>query len=81
MDKMQKFSVTAEGESRMDIVSRISILYMQRHISVESLSFAPATGGKSLFRVCAFSDEGTMRRLVGQMRHIEGLHAIECKPV
>ena len=29
---IQKYTVTAEGEGRLDIVSRISMLFMQRHI-------------------------------------------------
>lgn len=77
MDRqLKKFSMTAEGEPRMDIVSRISILYMQRHIPVESLSYSPLDGQKSFIKVCAFSDEGTIRKLMGQIGHIEGLHAV-----
>ena len=41
---IQKFTVTAEGEGRLDIVSRISMLFLQRHIDVESLTYMPAEG-------------------------------------
>ena len=76
---MQKFEVTAQGEGRMDIVSRISMLYLQRHIEVESLSFSPIEGKQSCYKVLAVADEITIKRLMGQLSHIEGLDKIECK--
>ena len=74
---MNKFIVTAVGEGRMDIVSRISMLYLQRHIKVESLVFKPAEDGQSSYEVVAYADEQTIRRLMGQMFHVEGLQYID----
>lgn len=73
---IQKYIVTAEGESRLDIVSRISMLFLQRHIDVESLSFMPHEGVVSRYQVCAFANEETIRKVVAQMEHIEGLDKI-----
>lgn len=73
---IQKFTITAVGESRLDIVSRISMLFLQRHIDVESLTFMPMEGLESRYQVCALSKEETIRKVVGQMEHIEGLKKI-----
>lgn len=76
---IRKFEVTAQGEGRLDIVSRISMLYLQRHIEVESLSFSPVEGRQSCYKVMAAADEITIKRLMGQLSHVEGLDEIECK--
>ena len=73
---IQKFTVTAEGEGRLDIVSRISMLFMQRHIDVESLTFMPLEGMVSRYQICALAHEDTIRKVVAQMEHIEGLDTI-----
>ena len=73
---IQKFIIIAEGEGRLDIVSRISMLFMQRHIDVESLTFIPLEGLKSRYQVCALAKEEVIRKVVGQMVHIEGLEEI-----
>ncbi|MBE6215480.1 MAG: hypothetical protein E7123_04545 [Bacteroidales bacterium] len=73
---IQKFTVTAYGEGRLDIVSRISMLFLQRHIDVENLSFAPHEGLTSKYQVCALAKEETIRKVVAQMEHIEGLNKI-----
>ena len=73
---IQKYTVTAEGEGRLDIVSRISMLFMQRHIFVESLTFLPLEGMASRYQVCALAKEDTISKVVAQMEHIEGLKTI-----
>lgn len=73
---IHKYIVTAEGESRLDIVSRISMLFMRRHIDVESLTYLPMAGCTSCYRVCALAREETIRQVIGQMEHIEGLSAV-----
>ena len=73
---IQKFIVTAEGEGRLDIVSRISMLFLQRHIDVESMTFKPHEGMLSRYQVCALAHEDTIRKVVAQMEHIEGLTQI-----
>ena len=76
---IQKYTVTAQGEGRLDIVSRISMLFLQRHIEVESLTFQPMEGAKSQYQVCAVAREDTIKKVVAQMHHIEGLDAIAYK--
>ena len=73
---IQKFTVTAEGESRLDIVSRVAMLFLQRHIDVESLTFMPLEGLQSRYQVTALAKEDTIRKVVAQMAHIEGLDRI-----
>ena len=76
---IQKYTVTAQGEGRLDIVSRISMLFLQRHIEVESLTFRPIEGAKSQYQVCAVAREDTIKKVVAQMYHIEGLDTIAYK--
>ena len=73
---IQKYIVTAEGEGHLDIVSRISMLFLQRHIDVESLTYNPVEGMVSRYQVCALAKEDTIRKIVAQMEHIEGLSQI-----
>ena len=73
---IQKFTVTALGEGRLDIVSRISMLFLQRHIDVVSLSYMPMESLVSCYQVCALAKEETIRKIVAQMEHIEGLTQI-----
>ena len=68
--------MTAEGEGRLDIVSRISMLFLQRHIDVESMSYMPVEGMVSRYQVCALAREETIKKVVAQMKHIEGLTEI-----
>ena len=76
---IQKYTVTAQGEGRLDIVSRISMLFLQRHIPVESLTFHPLDGAQSQYQVCAVAREDTIKKVVAQMQHIEGLDTIAYK--
>ena len=73
---IQKYTVTAQGERRLDIVGRISMLFLQRHIDVESLNYMPLEGLKSRYQVCALAKEDVIRKVVAQMEHIEGLEKI-----
>ena len=73
---IQKYTITAEGEGRLDIVSRISMLFLQRHIDVESLTYTPVEGMVSRYQVCALAKEDTIIKVVSQMKHIEGLTEI-----
>ena len=76
---IQKYTVTAEGEGRVDILSRISMLFMQRHIDVESLTYKPQGSAISKYEVCALATEETVSKVVSQMKHIEGLNNINYK--
>ena len=73
---IQKYTIIAEGEGRLDIMSRISMLVLQRHIDVESFTFLPIDGQMSRYEVCAISKEDVIRKVVAQMQHIEGLAEI-----
>ena len=73
---IRKYTIMAEGEGRLDIVSRISMLFLQRHIDVESLKYTPLEGLKSSYQVTALAKEDVIRKVVAQMEHIEGLEQI-----
>ena len=73
---IQKYTVTAQGERRLDIVGRISMLFLQRHIDVESFTYMPHEGMTSRYQVCALAKEETIKKVVAQMKHIEGLDNI-----
>ena len=68
--EQQRFTVTAEGLGRLEVLNRISVLYIQRHIPVEQMHFQPIDAKASRFVVCAFTTEDTIRRVVGQMNNI-----------
>jgi hypothetical protein len=53
------------------------MLFMQRHIDVESLSYEPLEGVRSSYKVCALAKEEVIRKVVAQMEHIEGLEMIK----
>ena len=52
------------------------MLFLQRHIDVESLNYMPLEGLKSRYQVCALAKEDVIRKVVAQMEHIEGLEKI-----
>ncbi len=73
---IQKFTVTAIGEGHLDIVARISMLFLQRHMDVESLTYMPMEGIYSRYQVCVLAKEELIKNVVAQMEHIEGLNEI-----
>ena len=81
MANEKKFNVMAEGRGRLDILNRISVLYSQRHILVESLSFSPIGNGESRYSLCAVTDENTIRQVVSQMGRIIDLHRVDYREV
>ena len=52
------------------------MLFLQRHIDVESLTYMPVEGMVSRYQVCALAKEDTIIKVVAQMKHIEGLTEI-----
>ena len=81
MANEKKFNVMAEGLGRIDILNRISMLYSQRHIFVESLSFSPLGNGESRYSLCAVTDENTIRQVVNQMNRIIDLRKVAYREV
>lgn len=72
----RKFTVTAEGTGRLEVLNRISVLYIQRHIPVERMSLVPAKDGNSRYEICALTNEETIRRVVDRMNHIVELRDV-----
>ena len=53
---MEKFTVRAEGKDRLDILNRISTLYLQKRIQVESFEFTRTAPEQGEYKITCFSD-------------------------
>ena len=69
--KTKKFTITAIGKHRLDILNRISALYLQKQIPVESIAFEETEKGKGKYQiVCCTSEEDSIKRIVNQICNI-----------
>ena len=66
----QKFTVTALGKNRIDILNRITSLYLQKNIPVESFVLSQEENGQSKYQICAQTSQDAIERIVCQMRNI-----------
>ncbi len=73
---MKKFNIVADGAGRLDILSRITLLFSQRHVDVENLTFSTNSDQDSRYCVCAFATEDTINKITGQMAHIIGIRKV-----
>ncbi len=73
---MKKFNIVADGARRLDILSRITLLFSQRHIDVESLTFSPVSSKESRYSVCATAAEDTINKVTSQIAHIIGIRTV-----
>ena len=68
---MEKFTVKAEGKDRLDILNRISTLYLQKRIQVESLEFTRTAPEQGEYKITCFSDSKELiERIVSQINNI-----------
>lgn len=68
---MEKFTVRAEGKDRLDILNRISTLYLQKRIEVESFEFTRTAPEQGEYRITCFSDcREVVERIVNQINNI-----------
>ncbi len=73
---MKKFQITADGARRLDILGRITLLFSQRHIDVESMTFKPVSNKESRYSVIATATEDTINRVASQIAHIIGIQRV-----
>lgn len=73
----QKFTVTAFGKNRVDILNRITSLYLQRNIPVESFTLSQSENGESKYQICAQTSEEAIIRIVNQMNNIIDLRSVQ----
>ena len=73
----QKFTVTAFGTNRVDVLNRITSLYLQRNISVESFMLSKSENGESKYQICAHTSEEAIMRIVNLMHNIIELTSVQ----
>ncbi len=66
----QKNLVTATGKNRLDILSRITSLYLQRHINVDSVILEKNENDEALYKVYSEAPEETIKLIVSQINKI-----------
>lgn len=78
----QKFTVTAKGTDRLDVLNRISTLYIQKRIPVESIDYHHDGSGQCTCRIVCFSEhEALMRRIAAQIDNIIEITSVELQNV
>ena len=73
----QKFTVTAFGKNRVDVLNRITSLYLQRNIQVESFVLSQSDNGESRYQICAHTSEEAIMRIVNLMNNIIDLRSVQ----
>lgn len=73
----RKMVVTAIGKNRLEILGRITSLYLQRHIPVESLAMEQEQDGTGLYKICANTSEDSIIKIVNQISNIVDISKVE----
>ncbi len=68
--EQKQILVTAVGKNRLEILGRITSLYLQRHIPVESLVMEQCGDGNGLYKICARAPEDSIIKIVNQISNI-----------
>ena len=72
-----KYTVTALGKNRVDVLNRITLLYLQRNIQVESFVLSQTENGESKYQICAEASESSIMRIVNLMNNIVELNQVQ----
>ena len=72
----QKYTVTALGKNRIDILNRITSLYLQKNIAVESFVLSQEEDGESKYQICAETSLEAIERIVNQMSNIIDIRSV-----
>ena len=75
--ELQKFTVTAFGKNRVDVLNRITSLYLQKNIPVESFMLSQSENGESRYQICSNASEELIVRIVNQMNNIVDLTSVQ----
>ena len=73
----QRFTVTALGKNRIDILNRITSLYLQKNIPVESFVLTQSEDGDSKYQICANTSQEAIERIVSQMNNIIDIKSVQ----
>lgn len=74
----KNYTVTAFGKNKLETLSRITTLYLQRHIPVESFSMEKMADGNGKFEISAKASESSIERIVKQIKSIVDITRVEC---
>ena len=72
-----RYTVTAFGKNRVDVLNRITLLYLQRNIQVESFVLSQTDNGQSKYQICAETTESSIMRIVNLMNNIVELNQVQ----
>lgn len=75
--KEKRILVTAVGKNRLEILGRITALYLQRHIPVESLVLEQSKDGNGYYKICAVAPEESIVKIVNQIGNIVDISRVE----
>ena len=68
---MEKYTVMAEGKDRLDVLNRISTLYLQKRIEVESFEFSRTAPQQGKYKITCWSEKKeVIERIVNQINNI-----------
>ena len=68
---MEKYTVMAEGKDRLDVLNRISTLYLQKRIEVESFEFSRTAPQQGEYKITCWSEKNeVIERIVNQINNI-----------
>ena len=68
---MEKYTVMAEGKDRLDVLNRISTLYLQKRIEVESFEFSRTAPQQGEYKITCWSEKKeVIVRIVNQINNI-----------
>lgn len=73
----KRFTVTAFGKNRIDILNRITSLYLQKNIAVESFVLSQEENGESKYQICAETSKEAIERIVSQMNNIIEIRRVD----
>lgn len=72
-----RYTVTALGKNRVDVLNRITLLFLQRNIQVESFVLSRTDIGESKYEICAEAPESSIMRIVNLMNNIIELDNVQ----
>ena len=68
---MERYIVTAEGKDRLDVLNRLSTLFLQKRLEVENFEFSRTAPQQGEYKITCYSDKQDMiERLVSQINNI-----------
>lgn len=75
----KNFLITAIGEKHLDILSRITTLFMQRHIMVDSVLLETNEDDTGTYKVQLTTTEESVKSIIYKIQNIIGITTVEYK--